>query len=349
MAATIVKGYTFGSTEQVTNTKLHNLVDQATISGIVNAEIDASAGIEATKLDTILTSNKVGGTSLFNLGSIVSGAGVIPNVNLDVDLTTLSPTDLSVLSLCSIQNLTVQTADINNGTMDGVNVDGATATGMLFVNDASDDLSQLGSQGTSGQVLQSAGAGANPTWADASGGAWELVEGGSFTGVDTAFDITSIGAAEGDIYMLVFNLTQQVSADALALKVNNGGSDYDSKMVGYQYTAAMGETDRTVTNNGSGSIPFSNYAGNLSQVNTDDNVYVSLKIWSFDGNSTKFTCWKGESHYMDNSTSGSAQWSYIDFAGKCHDASALDRLTLVNTNSGRHLGGDYALYKLKWT
>ena len=31
MAATITKGYTFGATELVTNTKLHTLVDNATI------------------------------------------------------------------------------------------------------------------------------------------------------------------------------------------------------------------------------------------------------------------------------------------------------------------------------
>jgi len=50
MAATITKGQTFGVTEQVTNTKLHTLVDSATISGIVNAEISASAAIAESKI-----------------------------------------------------------------------------------------------------------------------------------------------------------------------------------------------------------------------------------------------------------------------------------------------------------
>lgn len=48
--ATITKGYTFGATEQVTNTKLHSLVDDATISGIVNADITDGTITEA-KLD----------------------------------------------------------------------------------------------------------------------------------------------------------------------------------------------------------------------------------------------------------------------------------------------------------
>jgi len=33
MAITITKGYSFGATELVTNTKLHTLVDSATVSG----------------------------------------------------------------------------------------------------------------------------------------------------------------------------------------------------------------------------------------------------------------------------------------------------------------------------
>ncbi len=55
--------------------------------------------------------------------------------------------------------------NIDSGTIDGVNVDGATLTGMLYVNDSSDDFKQLASQGTTGQFLQSAGAGADPVFA----------------------------------------------------------------------------------------------------------------------------------------------------------------------------------------
>lgn len=41
--ATVTKGQTFGSTEQITNTKLHNLVDLATVTSI--AVSDLSTGI----------------------------------------------------------------------------------------------------------------------------------------------------------------------------------------------------------------------------------------------------------------------------------------------------------------
>jgi microcystin-dependent protein/uncharacterized protein YjbI with pentapeptide repeats len=57
--ATITKGKTFTSNETVTPTKLNDLVDKATISGIVNADIAANAAIADTKLATISTAAKV--------------------------------------------------------------------------------------------------------------------------------------------------------------------------------------------------------------------------------------------------------------------------------------------------
>lgn len=57
--ATITKGKTFTSNETVTPTKLNDLVDKATISGIVNADIAPNAAIADTKLATISTAAKV--------------------------------------------------------------------------------------------------------------------------------------------------------------------------------------------------------------------------------------------------------------------------------------------------
>ena len=43
--ATITRGYTFGATEQVTNTKLHTLVDSATISSIGQGDFGSGVGL----------------------------------------------------------------------------------------------------------------------------------------------------------------------------------------------------------------------------------------------------------------------------------------------------------------
>jgi hypothetical protein len=76
--ATLSKGQTFGATETVTNTKLHDLVDNGSISGILNADCDASMELANSKLADITEAGKVSGSSMFNLASIPSGAGTIP-------------------------------------------------------------------------------------------------------------------------------------------------------------------------------------------------------------------------------------------------------------------------------
>jgi len=48
---TITRGTTYGSTETITNAKLHLLVDDATVTGIVNADVSAGAAIDSTKLN----------------------------------------------------------------------------------------------------------------------------------------------------------------------------------------------------------------------------------------------------------------------------------------------------------
>lgn len=93
--ATLTRGQTFGSTETVTNTKLHNLVDLGSISNIVNADVDPSAAIVDTKLAQITTTNKVSGTAISNLASIPSGAGLLPFANIPV----ISSTYVSMVSI----------------------------------------------------------------------------------------------------------------------------------------------------------------------------------------------------------------------------------------------------------
>lgn len=46
----ITRGYTFGTTEQVTNSKLHELVDNSSVTSITNADIDVAAAISESKL-----------------------------------------------------------------------------------------------------------------------------------------------------------------------------------------------------------------------------------------------------------------------------------------------------------
>lgn len=76
--ATLGRGITLGATEQVTNTKLHNLVDLGSISGITDGDLSASANIGNDKLVQLTATGKVSGSAFTNLASIPSGIGTVP-------------------------------------------------------------------------------------------------------------------------------------------------------------------------------------------------------------------------------------------------------------------------------
>lgn len=52
----ITKGYTFGATELITNTKLHTMIDSATLSSVADSS-----------LSKITTANKISGSALTDL------------------------------------------------------------------------------------------------------------------------------------------------------------------------------------------------------------------------------------------------------------------------------------------
>ena len=205
--ATVTRGTTYGSTETITNAKLHILVDAATVTGIVNADVSAGAAIDASKLD--LT-----GSGYVTTGANNAFTGDNSFVTADINGGTIDATAIGATTPAAAKVTTLTTGgkltaganevegsafDINGGTMDGVQIGGTTATGELIVNNSSDDADGLGSQGSATEVLTSAGAGANPTWeapSTAELGAWTTGSKDSSTQAATdGFLIVVSGAA----------------------------------------------------------------------------------------------------------------------------------------------------------
>jgi len=118
-------------------------------------------------------------------GSWISAVQSINWSAVDINGGTIDGVTIGASAAPTVTNLgTVTTCDINGGTIDAVQVGAETATGMLYVNNASDQIDGLGSQGTAGQVLVSAGTGANPTWASSitgSAGVQVFTSDGTFT------------------------------------------------------------------------------------------------------------------------------------------------------------------------
>jgi len=140
-------------------------INGVSFNGSANITVTADAN---TLTNTILKSTVVT-SSLTALGTITSLVATTADINGGTWLGTIDGNWTATGQTCADLGA-VTTADINGGTLDGVQIGGTTATGELFVNDASDNADGLGSQGTDGQVLTSAGAGANPTWTSAGGG-----------------------------------------------------------------------------------------------------------------------------------------------------------------------------------
>jgi len=101
--ATLTKGKTFTTNEVVTPTKLNDLVDKATISGIVNADISTSAAIDQSKIGTISTAGKVSGTAITS-GNISTSGSISTSSNLSV-------TGTSTLT----GNVTISTGNLSVG------------------------------------------------------------------------------------------------------------------------------------------------------------------------------------------------------------------------------------------
>ena len=79
--ATITKGFPFTTNMTVTPTRLNDLVDKATISGIVNADIAANAAITDSKLATISSAGKVSGAAITS-GNISTTGSITTASNL---------------------------------------------------------------------------------------------------------------------------------------------------------------------------------------------------------------------------------------------------------------------------
>lgn len=121
--ATLSRGQTFGASETVTNTKLHNLVDLGAIANIANADISPSAAIADTKLADITTGGKVRGSALSNLASIPAGAGGIPAGNISTVYGT------SLLNLASIPS--------NAGSIPAINISTVYPVGCIYISTVS--------------------------------------------------------------------------------------------------------------------------------------------------------------------------------------------------------------------
>jgi hypothetical protein len=116
--AQLTKGQTFAGAETVTATKLNNLVDNATIANIVNADISASAAIALSKL----------ATGALPTGITVASANLVDGTIVDADVSASASIDLSKLATGALPTaITVASANLVDGTIVNADVSASAA------------------------------------------------------------------------------------------------------------------------------------------------------------------------------------------------------------------------------
>jgi len=223
-------------------------VDTYADGTLTNADVHASANIQSDKLNLTAIAQSVANSGSTTLTGTFAANGTTNSIgNGGSDTLTLNVPGGMTLSAATTWTLTgaltfsgtiadlgtVTTANIDGGTMDGVQIGGTTATGELIVNDASDDADGLGSQGTSGQFLKSAGAGANPTW----GNVLVLTSATTISGANNSGDI-AISASK--LYKVIISITDISADDTIALRFNSSASNnYNTFRVGANTIGAV--------------------------------------------------------------------------------------------------------------
>ena len=207
-------------------------VDTFSSGSIVDADIATSASIDDSKIDlsAVAQATEFVGAVTFNNISDLGAVSTTGAITLGGKLT-------AGANEIEGSNFDINGGTIDEVTLDGANVDSASLTGMLFVNDSSDNLSQLGSQGTTGQWLQSANPGNNPTWAgyNTEGGAEAINDVTvSIATKDVWVDVTGLSVSvtttetTDGIYSTNFYSTEASGTPTLEYKLIRGATVIDS-------------------------------------------------------------------------------------------------------------------------
>lgn len=114
----------------------YDLVENSTVSGIVNADVSAVAAIVDTKLAQITTASKVSGAAITLLTSVPSGAGALPAVNLPNSIADSHLATIATAGKVSGAALTsLSSTPSGAGVMPIANLASGTPTGLKFVRD----------------------------------------------------------------------------------------------------------------------------------------------------------------------------------------------------------------------
>lgn len=174
--------------------------------------------------------------------------------------------------------LGAMTADINMNSNKLVNLGGATLTGVLFVNDATDKVVPMASQGTANQVLVSNGSGVLPTFQDKENEhlRFTIIDPALAYGVDTKFCLIPVTSKA----MTIVNI--EVTCDADPSTEITGDLKYANAFIGLASATVIRAIDTANGVSHSGAISVAVASGKCIYLSFDTIPNASIKSISFD-------------------------------------------------------------------
>lgn len=270
--ATLSKGYTFGATEAVTNTKLHNLADLGSISGIVNADVAAGAAIDSTKLELASAGYLTSGgnfdvtgkysfsdLSWFNLSSLAS-------INHGQMETMVLASLASIADMHTLRALIPSLASI--GFVEATNARIGTTNQGDILYDNGTQITRL-TPGTADQFLQTKGASNNPVWAD------EDVNLKSTTTSASSTNTGDITIEASKKYLVTLDIENATAApNSVNLRFNSS-----SNAAGYAYTTrtvdfATSPTETLAGDNSHSGILLSNMGSSANNGHIKGHFFI---------------------------------------------------------------------------
>jgi len=318
-------------------------VDTYSPLSIENADVSATANIQSDKLNLTSIAQAVGitsGGSLTNAGTLTQSGAITITGNSTFAGTTIA--DLGTVTTADINAGTwagtvdgnwdatgqtasdlgtVTTIDINGGTLDGVQIGGTTATGELIVNNATDDADGLGAQGTTGQVLTSAGAGSNPTWTD---------QGLRFISATTATTASTTGNIDVDDEALYRVIVVGEMTNATSTHINLNFNNGDTTATAYSFNVSYSALHTTPSTGQIGDDSHS--AINLvhTTITNESSFRFAFDLETFTGTDGIDATVYGRGYYEDDTSN--KNWN-TDFAGTFDNAADPTNFAITTQNN----------------
>ena len=192
--------------------------------------------------------------------------------------------------------------------------------------------------GTSGQVLQSGGASAAPTWADAGGGAYELILKQTISSAVSGLNFANPSAPQGQLLLIIDGVTTSHGYDQIELQYRdssgndlNGNSAYS--VANYHWGVG-------------GSTGVSQHTAHRIQINKGNNttgskpLFARINIYGW-GTTTPHLA--GQVVYTDNNGPYLRGGSLV---AKYEDGSNVPNRLNISSANGNLTAGDIYLYKL---